>query len=84
VLNNGDIGLYADGSADKILTNTANGNTSEGIRVIGSLDTITGNTANYNTDFGINAVSPQIDGGTNKATGNTQQSQCTGVVCAVE
>jgi hypothetical protein len=83
LLNNGSDGMDAIGGADKVLDNVADGNADQGIHV-GSLApaTVTGNTANYNTDYGIQAVSPQIDGGTNTAKGNTNPRQCAGVVCS--
>jgi hypothetical protein len=37
-----------------------------------------------NGAYGIFAVSPLVDGGTNKAAGNVNSEQCGGVVCAVE
>jgi hypothetical protein len=87
VLNNGQDSLLVTGSGDKALTNIANGNGADGIFVnaFGEVQhTVTGNTANYNGGYGINAISPVFDGGTNKATGNAQQAQCRGLVCAVE
>jgi DNA/RNA endonuclease YhcR with UshA esterase domain len=85
VLNNGGgFGFLVSGGADKVLGNTIDGNGGDGIFLEGMLDTITGNTANFNGGYGIDAVSPQIDGGTNKASGNTNSQQCKGVVCAVE
>lgn len=83
LLNNANHGLVANGSAAKVLDNIADGNTGEGIYVAGiPPSTVTGDTANYNTDYGIDAISPQIDGGTNTAKGNTNAKQCNGVVCS--
>jgi hypothetical protein len=82
LLNNGQYGLDREGSGSQISGNIANGNAKDRIVVIDRLATLTGNTANYNSALGINATSPQIDGGTNAAKGNTTQAHCRAVVCS--
>jgi hypothetical protein len=83
LVNNGFAGLASFGFGSQISGNIANGNTNDGIFVNDPTPaTLTGNTANYNNRLGIDANSPQIDGGTNAAKGNTTQAQCTGVVCS--
>jgi parallel beta-helix repeat protein len=44
--------------------------------------TLTRDRAFYNADLGIEAVAGTIDGGGNKAHGNGNAAQCTGVVCS--
>jgi hypothetical protein len=88
LLNNNQYGLQEDGSGALVTGNVANGNgigqTTDGIQVSGTfpVNTVTGNTANGNGAFGIDAPSPSIDGGGNKAQGNTKQAQCLGIACA--
>ena len=45
--------------------------------------TLTGNTANFNDGWGIFAEPGTIDGGGNKAVGNAEPAQCSGVVCTI-
>ncbi len=83
LLNNTMDGLQTSGHATQILDNIANGNGRDGIDTFDSPPaTLTGNTADFNDLWGIHAQNPQIDGGTNKAQGNTQHEQCYGVVCS--
>jgi parallel beta-helix repeat protein len=82
VLNNSSDGISANGHGTQVLDNIANGNGHDGIIVSDSAPaTLTGNTADFNDLWGIYATPPQIDGGTNKAQGNTQHEQCYAVVC---
>lgn len=83
LLNNaGGVSDNGSGVESKFIDNVADGNTGDGMEVAGHLNTITGNVANFNGEFGIDAISPQIDGGGNSATGNGTKEQCRGVVCA--
>ena len=59
---------------------TRNGD--DGIDVESQATTVTANVANDNTDLGIEAVSGVTDGGGNRASGNGNPAQCTGVVCS--
>ena len=61
--------------------NEASGNLDDGIDVGVSGATLTRNTANDNGDLGIQAVPATIDGGGNRARGNGNPAQCTGVAC---
>jgi hypothetical protein len=54
----------------------------DGIHVDSPSTTIEKNTANFNTALGIRAVPGVTDGGGNKAQGNGDPAQCTGVVCS--
>jgi parallel beta-helix repeat protein len=54
----------------------------DGIHVDEHATTIRGNTANRNFDLGIEAVPGVTDGGGNKAAGNGNPAQCTGVACS--
>jgi hypothetical protein len=88
LLNNSQYGLQEGGSGALVTGNVANGNgigqATDGIAVTGTfpVNTVTGNVANDNGAFGINAPSPSIDGGGNKAQGNTNQAQCLGIACS--
>jgi len=81
-LNNGAYGIALLEGGEKLLNNVVNGNKGAGITTYEDLDTLTGNTANYNDGLGIDVASPQIDGGSNTAHGNTTAEQCRGVVCS--
>lgn len=61
--------------------NTASRNRDDGIDVDNAETTITRNRADRNGDLGIEAVEGVIDGGGNRARGNRNREQCTGVVC---
>lgn len=83
--NNGQ-GIYIGDSAptgqgNVLEGNTASGNGGEGIMVNASRHTVRGNTADSNDGWGISAVSGNTDGGGNRATGNAESAQCSGVVC---
>ena len=75
-----DVALPGDGNL--IEGNTASNNASDGI-FAASGHTITGNTVNFNDGWGIFAEPGAIDGGGNKAVGNTEPTQCSGVVCEI-
>ena len=59
---------------------TRNGD--DGIDVDSPATTVTANVANGNTDLGIEAVTGVTDGGGNRARGNGNPAQCTGVRCS--
>jgi parallel beta-helix repeat protein len=61
--------------------NRADGNGDDGIHVDDSDSSLTDNTGNANGDLGIEAVLGVTDGGRNKARGNGNPLQCTGVAC---
>ena len=75
------IQVNPDASGVVLLQNYLQGNGDDGIHVESTATTITKNTAVYNTDLGISAPSGVTDGGGNKASGNGNPAQCTGVVC---
>jgi parallel beta-helix repeat protein len=81
-------GRFADGiqvwvraSGTVLRGNTSNGNGDDGIDVDSPSTRLLDNTANGNGDLGIEAVPGVADGGGNRATGNGNPAQCTGVVC---
>ena len=53
----------------------------DGIRVDSAAAQLTGNAAFFNHDLGIEAVTGVTDGGGNRAYGNGNPAQCTGVAC---
>jgi parallel beta-helix repeat protein len=61
--------------------NVASENLDDGIEVANA-GTIARNRANENGDLGIEAVAGVTDGGGNRASGNGNAAQCTGVVCS--
>jgi parallel beta-helix repeat protein len=74
--------LIDDGSPGWLLErNIADGNGDDGIDVDVADATVTGNSASRNHDLGIEAEAGVTDGGGNKASGNGNPFQCTGVVC---
>jgi hypothetical protein len=83
---NGGIVIRPDASDIDLRRNTANVNGRVGIRVDSPSTVITRNTANDNggteyTAYGIQAVPGVVDGGHNRAAGNTQLTQCLNVSC---
>jgi parallel beta-helix repeat protein len=54
----------------------------DGIDVDATGTTIRDNVADGNGDLGIEAVAGVVDGGGNRARGNGNPAQCTGVVCS--
>lgn len=75
------IQVNPDVTGVELLQNYVSGNGDDGIHVETTHATITKNTAVYNTDLGISAPAGVTDGGGNKASGNGNPLQCTGVVC---
>jgi parallel beta-helix repeat protein len=53
----------------------------DGIQIDSAAAELTGNRAFFNHDLGIEAVPGVTDGGGNRAYGNGNPAQCTGVVC---
>lgn len=75
------IQVNSDITGITLLQNYVSGNGDDGIHVETTSATLTKNTAVYNVDLGISAPSGVTDGGGNKASGNGNVLQCTGVVC---
>jgi parallel beta-helix repeat protein len=61
--------------------NTSSRNRDDGIDVDNADTTMTRNRTDRNGDLGIEAVEGVTDGGGNRARGNRNREQCTGVVC---
>jgi parallel beta-helix repeat protein len=74
--------VAADSSGTQITKNVADSNGDDGIDIDNPATTITANTANDNADLGIEAVAGTTDGGGNRASGNGNPAQCTGVSCS--
>ncbi|MEU9331831.1 right-handed parallel beta-helix repeat-containing protein [Streptomyces sp. NPDC048290] len=75
------VGDAAPGTGTKILRNTASGNAADGIHVSKSVHTLQGNTTRDNSGWGVYAEQGNTDGGGNRASGNGEAAQCSGVVC---
>lgn len=75
------VDVAAVGAGNTIAGNTASSNNGNGITIASAGHTVTGNTANSNNGWGIYAVEGTTDGGGNRASGNTEPTQCFGVVC---
>ena len=75
------IQVRAEASGTVVRGNTSNGNGDDGIDVDSPSTRILDNTADGNGDLGIEAVPGVLDGGGNRAAGNGNPAQCTGVVC---
>jgi parallel beta-helix repeat protein len=75
------IQVNSDIAGITLLQNYLSGNGDDGIHVETTNATLTKNTAVYNGDLGISAPVGVTDGGGNKASGNGNVLQCTGVVC---
>jgi parallel beta-helix repeat protein len=84
VLNAGVDGILVESTAtDTLLVgNLTRGAGDDGIDVDSPDTTLTRNTANRNGDLGIEAVPGVTDGGGNKASGNGNSAECTGVSCS--
>ena len=95
--NTADSNQGVPGQGGGIIIASANGNTVKSNVAIGNLDVgigvfedqpgdtkrnvLTGNFVQRNGGHGIDAVAGTIDGGGNRASGNTPPPQCLGVVC---
>ncbi|MET8828478.1 right-handed parallel beta-helix repeat-containing protein [Streptomyces sp. NPDC004610] len=75
------VGEAATGTGNRILRNTANGNSADGIHVSKFIHTLQGNTTRDNLGWGIYAEQGNADGGANRASGNAEPAQCSGVIC---
>jgi parallel beta-helix repeat protein len=75
------IALAAPGEGNLVEGNTASRNQGMGIDVSTAGHTITSNVTDGNSGWGIYAVDDNRDGGGNRASGNSEPSQCSGVVC---
>jgi parallel beta-helix repeat protein len=75
------IQVRAAASGTVVRENTSNGNGDDGIDVDSPSTRIVDNAADGNADLGIEAVAGVSDGGGNRASGNGNPAQCTGVVC---
>ncbi|MDQ3147643.1 MAG: right-handed parallel beta-helix repeat-containing protein [Actinomycetota bacterium] len=76
------IEVRAAASGTVVRENTSNGNGDDGIDVDSPSTRLVDNVANGNGDLGIEAVPGVVDGGGNRASGNGNPAQCTGVVCS--
>ena len=73
------VGVGADGTV--LERNHVSGAGDDGIEVDAAAAVLTRNTAFFNHDLGIEAVPGVTDGGGNRAHGNGNPAQCSGVVC---
>jgi parallel beta-helix repeat protein len=80
VTRNGANGISIDDHNNVLVGNVADDNAANGIDVPAD-NTVTRNTANRNGDLGIYAQVGVIDGGGNKAFGNSNPLQCLNVAC---
>jgi parallel beta-helix repeat protein len=78
------IRVAVDSPGTRLARNIAGQNGDDGIDVDNANPStnIVGNTANENIDLGIEADPGTTDGGGNRARGNGNAAQCTGVVCS--
>jgi hypothetical protein len=78
-----DDGLIVDplSTGTRLIRNRSTGFVDDGIDVDAVGTYLEGNRANDNGDLGIEAVPGVVDGGGNRASGNGNGLQCTGVVC---
>jgi parallel beta-helix repeat protein len=75
------ISIGAQAVRTRVRTNTANGNSGDGIDIAASGTRVRDNTANDNGGLGIDAVPGVIDLGGNSASGNGDPLQCRNVFC---
>lgn len=75
------IQVNSDDRGVLLIQNSLSSNGHDGIHVESTYATITRNTAVFNGALGISAPDGVIDGGGNKASGNGDPRQCTGVAC---
>jgi large repetitive protein len=73
--------VAADARLTTVVNNFARANADDGIDADSPTTMIARNTANNNGDLGIEAVRGVRDGGGNRAAGNGNPLQCTGVLC---
>lgn len=83
---NGSRGIHVDGEAptgqgNRLTGNTTNANNGDGIAVPKTVHTLQDNTARDNGGWGIITDTGNVDGGGNRAGGNSEAAQCTGVTC---
>ncbi|MBK9053058.1 MAG: right-handed parallel beta-helix repeat-containing protein [Chloroflexi bacterium] len=71
------------GQGNLIEGNVVSSNGGDGISVNGGGHTITDNTADLNGGWGIYAAVTGMDGGNNRALGNSEPEQCFNVVCEI-
>jgi hypothetical protein len=76
------IRVAEDARGATVRANVATRHRDDGIEVLSPGTTVTRNLATDNGDLGIEAVAGTVDGGGNRAAGNGNPAQCTGVVCA--
>jgi parallel beta-helix repeat protein len=74
--------VAADSRQTTIDGNQVRGFGLDGIDVDAASTVLTNNTANDNGELGIEAVPGVIDGGGNRASGNTDPAQCLNVMCS--
>lgn len=74
--------VLSGASQTTVQGNQAVQNLDDGIDVDSPSTVVIANTAAYNGDLGIEAVPGVDDGGGNRAFGNGNPAQCTGVVCS--
>jgi large repetitive protein len=84
--NNGQ-GIYVgdeatDQPGNTLDRNTVNGNAGDGIHLAKGGHTVRQNTADNNNGWGIYGALGTIDGGGNRASGNSQPEQCFNVTCS--
>jgi parallel beta-helix repeat protein len=80
----GGDGVHVDAGMEGTVLerNHAFGAGDDGIQVDSAATVLTGNAAFFNHDLGIEAVPGVTDGGRNRAHGNGNPAQCTGVACS--
>jgi large repetitive protein len=93
---NGNLGTNGDGgginvrasTGNEVSGNVANANLDTGILIAEDKpgdttgNSLKGNTANKNRGHGIDAIAGSVDGGGNRASGNSTSPQCLNLTCA--
>jgi hypothetical protein len=82
VFDSADVGIGVIDPRARVTRNTASGNSNSGIKLYEPGAYVARNTANNNGEWGIEAVPGTVDGGGNRASGNTEPAQCLNVACA--
>jgi parallel beta-helix repeat protein len=79
----GYAGIYVseDSSGNRLDWNFATRSGLSGLLIEGSGNSLARNTATFNHEHGIHAPDGTVDGGGNRAFGNTLSPQCVGVAC---